>query len=1627
MLKDAAPKVLLIQDSLTERVPDTAAEVIALDKDWSEIAEHSARNLDLRALGLRSDHLAYVIYTSGSTGEPKGAMNEHRALNNRLHWMQSQYQLGENDRVLQKTPFSFDVSVWEFFWTLLNGAQLVVARPEGHKDPTYLQQIIENAEITTLHFVPSMLQIFLDQHQTGRCSSLRHVVCSGEELSASLQRKFFECLPEAKLSNLYGPTEAAIDVTAWECQVGDQSSRVPIGHPISNVQMYVLDRYGKPVPIGVVGELYIGGVGVGRGYMNRPELTKQRFVPDPFSADPHARMYKTGDLGRWRADGNIEYLGRNDHQVKIRGFRIELGEIEAQLVQHPQVKEAVVIAREDIPGEKRLVAYVVSHPTGSETVTNVEALRVYLKEILPDYMVPSAFVMLESLPLTPNGKLDRRGLPAPELGAYVSRQYEAPEGEVEEHLARIWQELLKVERVGRNDNFFELGGHSLLIMQMLERLRRLALSTEVRRIFESPTLSDLASALTNGEVERFEILPNLIPLACEKITPEMLPLVELNAEQIERIERTVPGGAANIQDIYPLAPLQEGILFHHLLDERRGDIYVLSTILLVSSRDRLNELVVALQMAIDRHDVLRTAVLWEHLPGPVQVVYRQAILPVEEVTLDQNRDPTEQIREWTRPDRQALELRKAPLMRLTISEDRRNAQWYVLLQVHHIVCDHETAEVVTSEVVACLQRCAPETLESVPYRNHVAQTLAYARTHDAEGFFRRKLGDIEEPTTPFALSNVHGDGTRVDEACEELDTALATRVRMQARRLAVSTATLFHAAWSLVVSRTSGRTDVVFGSVLLGRLQTSTGAQRALGIFINTLPLRIRLQNVSARELVEQTQRELVELLSHEQASLAMAQRCSHIAGSAPLFSSLLNYRHSLPDPQSQWSSADGIQILAGQERTNYPITLSVDDVGEGFTLTAQTDQRVSAHRITGYMHKAMQSLVEALEQSPLTLAVALSILPEQERLQVIKAFNATNAAYPQEKLIHELFEEQVDRSPNAVAVLCEEQLYTYAEINIRANKLAWYLNRRGVGNGDYVPILMPRSRQMLVAQLAVLKSGGVYVPVDPKLPVERQKFIIRDCGARLILVEQSGGELLDKIPAQYINCTEEALSLEEMPSENLGLQGTPPPPAYVMYTSGSTGVPKGVIVPHRAVNRLVINNNYAQIQPSDCVAHCSNPAFDASTFEVWGALLNGAKVLIVPQKVVLEAASFADLLRQQHVTILWLTVGLLTQYIEALRTVFHRLRYLITGGDVVEPGLIRQVIRTSPPRYLLNAYGPTECTTFSSTYLIEKVDDETKSLPIGQPISNTQIYILNRHLQPVPIGVAGEVYIGGAGVALGYLNRPELTAERFIKDPFSADPHARMYKTGDLGRWRADGNIEYLGRNDHQVKIRGFRIELGEIEAQLVQHPQVKEAVVIAREDIPGEKRLVAYVVSHPTGSETVTNVEALRVYLKEILPDYMVPSAFVMLESLPLTPNGKLDRRGLPAPELGAYVSRQYEAPEGEVEELVAEIWQTLLGIKRVGREDNFFELGGHSLLATRVMVRLGSSLSLEIPMRLLFEFPTLKALSAEIDSLRETRLLNDIAGGGSHTEELLQRLASMPESEVQEWMRNLRAGRP
>jgi len=1574
MLEDSAPVAVLVHAPTRALIGEWAGVLVDFDEcNWQDLAQSNPQVPDLSAA-----NLAYVIYTSGSTGTPKGVMVEHRNLGNLLHWSAGLCPLSSGAALLQKTPFSFDASVWELFWPLSCGMRLVLAGPDDHRDPAALVQLIREQQVNVVQFVPALLQQFLEVAEVGECSSLSDVFCGGGELTAALVRSVRERLPQVRLHNVYGPTEATVDSTVWTLEPDSPvpQGAPPIGKPLCNTRVYILDAHQQPVPFGVVGEMYLGGVQVARGYLNRPELTAERFLDDPFNDQPGVRLYRTGDVARYLADGNIEYLGRNDDQVKIRGLRIELGEIQAHLARVDGVREAAVLAREDVPGDQRLVAYYSGEPL------DIDQLRSQLLKHLPDYMVPAVFVHLPALPLSPNGKLDRQALPAPDQSALLTREYEAPVGEVETVIAGIWAELLKVERVGRFDHFFELGGHSLLAVNLVARMRRAGLSADIRVLFGQPTLAALAAAV-GGEPEA-AVPASLIPADCPRITPELLPLVTLDQATIDRIVASVPGGARNVQDIYPLAPLQTGILFHHL-SAAQGDPYVLQAQFAFADEQRLQAFTDALQQVIERHDILRTSLFWESLEEPVQVVWREASLSCEALQLDAEAgDALSQLQRRFTIDNYRMPVTEAPLMRVVYSRDAVNQRVVALLLFHHLVMDHVALEVLQHEMQAFLLGNAGQLSEPVPYRNYVAHTRAGLSAQEHESFFREMLGAIDEPTLPYGQNLAH-DGP-AQEAQLTLENTLSHSVRQQARRLGVSAASLMHLAWAQVLGQLSGRDAVVFGTVLLGRLQGGEGAERALGVFINTLPLCIELNAHSVKGAALATHQRLSQLLAHEHAQLAQVQQCSAMPAGTPLFSTLLNYRHSAPvgpisaEVQAAWH---GMQLLDAEEHTNYRLTLSVDDLGEDFGLKVLAGAGIDAQRICGYMQGALMTLLNALEHTPHAGFDRLSVVSAEERHQLLVEFNATQREYPQALTVHALFEGQVAAQPQAVAAVHGEQSLSYFELNAQANRLAHQLIAQGVQPGDHVAILLPRSLTLLVAQLAIAKCAAAYVPLDIHAPSERQSFMVDDCQAVALLT--LSGEVID-YAVRRIDL--DTLSLDEQSTQNPNLSQTSESLAYIMYTSGSTGTPKGVMVPHRGIGRLVINNGYADFNPQDRVVFASNPAFDASTMDIWGPLLNGGRVVVIDHQTLLDPNAFGRELSARGATILFVTTALFNQYVQLIPQALKGLRMLLCGGERGDPAAFRQLLAEAPALRIVHCYGPTETTTYATTFEVREVSENAESVPIGGPIGNTQVYLLDAHQQPVPMGVTGELYIGGEGVALGYLNRPDLTAEKFLRDPFSDKPGALLYRTGDLARWLAPGQLDCIGRNDDQVKIRGFRIELGEIENHLLSCAGVKEAVVLARQDSQQTTRLVAYYTAHAEQLDSA----GLHKQLQARLPEYMVPSAWVQLDRLPLNNNGKVDRKALPKPDDATLLSREYTAPQGELETALAQIWAEVLQVEQVGRHDHFFELGGHSLLAMRMVSLIRQRLGVELALSDLFADAQLSAV-AEVLSRAGRSALADI----------------------------------
>ncbi|MER7490994.1 amino acid adenylation domain-containing protein, partial [Streptomyces sp. NPDC126497] len=1054
---------------------------------------------------------------------------------------------------------------------------------------------------------------------------------------------------------------------------------------------------------------------------------------------------------------------------------------------------------------------------------------------------------------------------------------------------------------------------------------------------------------------------NRIPPGAEHITPEMLPLVELDEAELAHVVGRIPGGAANIADVYPLAPLQEGLFFHHLLQADGGgaDAYVVPRVLRFDSRERLEAFLGALQRVVDRHDIYRTAIVWEQLREPVQVVVRQAELPVVEVVVD--RENTEIVSELTATAGSRMDIGRAPLIDVHIAaQPGEDGGWLALLRMHHLVQDHTTQDVLLEEMGAFLSGREESLPEPLPFRNFVAQARLGVTREEHERYFTGLLGDVEETTAPYGLLDVHGDGSDVKRSHLDVDDELGRRVRDVARSLGVSPASVFHLAWARVLATVSGRDDVVFGTVLFGRMNAGVGADRVPGLFINTLPVRVQVGTAGVGTALEGVRDQLAELLVHEHAPLTLAQQASRVPNGSPLFTSLFNYRHGRRRPENPRPEADttsrGISTLSVREATNYPVAVAVDDLESRFGLVVDAVGPVDGQAVCRLLHTCVDNLVTALEDDPHGLLSAVDILDTTEQNRLLEDWNDTTAPLPWQSA-PEMFQAQVTRTPDAVAVVYGTTELSYAELETKANGLAHYLRGLGVGAESVVGVFLPRGVDLVVALLAVLKTGAAYVPLDVQYPAERLEFMLADSGARVVL----GRGDMTAVPS---GPTVHVVNLDDthVARELAAAPATPPEVAfeagglaYVIYTSGSTGRPKGVAVSHSGVASLVAaQTERFAVDSTSRMLQFASVSFDAAVSEVLVALSCGARLVLSDAHELLPGQGLAEVVARHEVTHVTLPPAVLSALTpEDLPSVAT----LVSAGEALGGDLIG---RWAPGRRFINAYGPTETTVCATMSAPLAPGDGSE---IGSPIANTRVYVLDGALRPVPVGVAGELYVAGAGLARGYVGRPGLTGERFVACPFGGSSGGRMYRTGDVVRWSAGGRLEYLGRADEQVKIRGFRIEPGEVEAVLAAHPQVAQAAVVVREDVPGDKRLVAYVVGEVAESE-------LRGFAGERLPQYMVPSAVVVLEALPLTVNGKLDRRALPAPE---YVSGGGRGAMSVQEEILCQAFAEILGLPAVGVDDDFFALGGHSLLATRLVSRVRAVLGVEVALRTLFEAST------------------------------------------------------
>lgn len=1569
MMQDAAAPVILTQQYLKDELPEHQAEVLCLDTFAFDTEAIDTVNEYDPQVAVTDSHAAYIIYTSGSTGMPKGAINTHSAIRNRLLWMQEAYRLDETDRVLQKTPYSFDVSVWEFFWPLITGACLVVADPGGHRDSAYLVHLLREQHVTVLHFVPSMLEVFLEEPALDDTPlpNLRKVICSGEALTGRHRDRFFEQLPGAELHNLYGPTEAAIDVTYRACAPEDEQVQVPIGRPIANMRMHLLDQHLQPVPVGISGELHIAGVGLARGYLRRPELTAEKFIPDPFAQQVGERLYKTGDRVRYLPNGDIDFLGRIDYQVKIRGFRIELGEIEAALETVPGIDRAVVMAQED-GGTLRLVAYLV---TADWEAVEAQNPRGHIAQTLPYYMVPSSFVYLDTLPLSPNGKIDRRALPAPgPLGKPQS--YAPPTTPEEAILAEIWGHVLGVPRVGIDDSFFELGGDSILSLKILAQATRAGLSMSLQDLFRHGTVRELARIAATGQT-----------------TGVTLPPTEPFGLLSDKQRATLP---TDVVDAYPLTHLQAGMLFHADLHPETAIYHDVFSYLLQAPLD-IEYLQGCLQHVVDRHPVLRTGFLTGITVESLQVIYHQASieLPVEDLSHLLPADRQAVVEAWINAEKQRPFIyTQPPLLRAQVH--RCSAEtFYLTLSFHHCILDGWSVVSLLAELFHdYFRRLKPslaplEPLPEVSFRDFVALERHALGVAEQRRFWAEQLEGFTVTTIPrWPLgARLHEPiPAEVGEHQVTLDADISDGLKTLAAQAGVPIKSVLLAAHCCVLAQLCNQSDIVTGITINGRPEQA-GSEHILGLFLNTLPLRLACLSGTWLDLVQDAWKAEQELWPRRHFPLFELQ---HMMGGQPLFETCFNFTHF--HIYQEVHEQTGLEVLdyLGFEKTNFTLTANFGlshDASE-VTLTLSYDPQELIGAQVGDIASYYTKVLNAIATQPEARYETHALLSPAEKHKLLVDVNSTAHPALSFSTFIDAFEARVAEHPDRQAVVAGEAILTYGALNRRANQLAHYLQRLGAGPEVPVGVCMNRTPDLMVALLAVLKAGAAFVPMDPVNPQARLAFMLRDAQVPVLLTRSETVATLPVTQARTVQLDAdwEIISREDVtsPARQLSSQHL----AYVIYTSGSTGTPKGTLLTHGGLANYL---DWCRRQYESCTedghgapVHGSI-GFDATLTSLLSPLNVGRAVFLIPEQNELEELAQV-LFSPHHFSLVKLTPA----HLEVLGQGFNRQRIeqspgcLVIGGEALHEESLAPWRASFPHTRIYNEYGPTESVVGCCVYDASAPSPLATAVPIGQPSSNIRLYITGAFLQLVPTGTPGELMIGGAQLARGYLGRPALTAERFIPDPLSGEPGTRLYRTGDATRYLPGERtiIEFLGRMDHQVKIRGYRIELGEIEAVLKQHPQVSEAAVLVRKNSSGDQRLAAYVQGMQ--GETLKS-QVLHDFLQERLPDYMVPSVFSYLDAFPLTANGKLDRRALPAPDWTDQLV-SFVAPRTQTETLLADIWAQVLGMQRSGIDDDFFECGGHSLLATQLISRIRDAFALDLPLQLLFDAPTPRAFAERVD---------------------------------------------
>lgn len=1567
VIQDTQMLVLLTMQSMLALLPESPVRVICLDSEWEQIALESVEPV---TSAVTSDNLAYVIYTSGSMGQPKGAMvTHHNLFSSTLARMR--YYREPVDRFLLLPSFAFDSSVAIIFWTFCQGGTLILPRSDHYADIAYLAQLIARDNVSHILCTPSLYRPLLEQPYCQQLLSLSTVVMAGEVCPKELVERHYELLPLVRLFNEYGPTEATVWCSVHECQPDSSRPIVSIGTPIPNTQIYVLDSRQQPVPVGVAGEPHIGGAGVSRGYLNRPELTARQFVPDPFSSEAGARLYKTGDRVRYLPDGEIEFLGRVDNQIKIRGYRIEPEEIKIVLESHPAVRDVVVVAREDISGNPRLVAYVVLREEQSATARDLQS---YLKHRLPSYMLPSSFVLMDCLPLNPNGKVELRALPAPESGnSSLASSFTAARDPIEEMLSAIWSQVLFIDQIDVFDDFFDLGGHSLLVTQLAARIRTMfGLELPLQTFFSCATIAEQAVALKEA----------------------------MRSQQ--RLETRPPAAVSREQDI-PLSFTQQRQWFLHQLDPD-SSLYTISGGVRLSGPLQIGVLEQSLQEVVRRHEILRTtfAIKGERL---VQLISPRGTLPLNVMDLQEQPADTQEaeiMRLAAREHHRSFDLSHGPLLHATLLRLAEDGHVFFLTG-HHIIFDGWSVEILLRELAVCYTACNAGMPVHLPELDIQYADFAFWQRSLLQGerlerllaYWKLQLANLPMLTLPADHPHPPERTFHAATVPIRLSSEQTVALKNLSREEGVTMFMVLLAAFQIVLARYSGQYDIAVGSPIAGRNRTEL--ENLIGCFINTLVLRTDVSgNPTFSELLRRVRDTSLGAYAHQDLPferLIEELRPERDLRRNPLFQVFFAFQN-IPEQRVNLPDLTATFLEQKSEQTPFDLDLTLwEDSGQftgGFKYNTALFEPETITRLHGYF----LTLLAAIAADPAQRIGDIPLLSEEEKLRLLTAWNATRTAYPRQERFHEYVAQQAYSTPDAIAVSDDSERASYRELNRRTERLAAHLAGHGVKPERLVGVYMERGVQWAVAVLAIFKAGGVYLPLDPRHPPARLRSILVHSDCHLILTTQelesrvSGLLQTGEIPTLYLETL-----LQDEPEEDWQPVSYPAAQlAYVMYTSGSTGKPKGVMVEHRGMlNHLYAKIDALKLTANDVVVQTASQCFDISIWQLLAVWLVGGQVRIYNDDVAMDPERLAQRLAEDSINIVEVVPSVLqgmiaVQEMRGERKVrLDQLRWMIPTGEALSAELCERWLQLYPYIPLLNAYGPTECSDDVTHHVISEptgVDVAGQMVPIGKPVGNLRVYVLDRQQQLQPVGVRGEIFIGGVGVGRGYLNDTVRTAEQFLPDPWSEVGGERLYRTGDTGRYRADGAIEFLGRIDQQVKIRGYRIELGEVEQVLRAQTGVKEAEVDVREGAAGQQWLVGYVVAQE-GSQL--SMEELRNAMRQLLPEYMVPPIIVQLHNMPLTPNGKLDRRALPDPdEQRVQSEKDYVAPHTPLEAQLAAIWAEVLKLPRVGLYENFFEVGGHSLLTVPLLARIQETWQVTLPLRYIFEFPTVDQLAAAIEKM-------------------------------------------